>query len=100
MNFIQNLFIKQKEKNVTKKIFKSCNYKYICNYCKTNKIKVDFLGLTEAFYGQFIDSSGNIHERHDYNRGKVILTCDNNHVYISNYIACCECGWNNNNSLT
>jgi hypothetical protein len=100
MNFVQNLFKTQKEKNVTKKIFKYCNYKYTCNYCKTDKVKIDIIGLTEALYGPFMDSSGNTHECHDYNKGKVKLTCDNNHVSIVNYIAYCECGWSNNSSLT
>jgi hypothetical protein len=90
---------KPKIENKTKKIFKDCNYKYKCNYCGTTKIKVEILGLTEAFYGPFIDSSGNTHECHDYNEGKVKLTCDNNHVSITDYIACCECGWSNNSFL-
>ena len=56
------------------------------------------IGLSEAFYAPFIDSSGNTHECHDYNHGTVNLTCVNNHVSIVDYIACCECGWNNNKS--
>ena len=98
MSFIRNLFIKQRENiNNKNKIFKCSNYKYTCNYCNTYNVKIDVLGLTEAFYGPFVDSSGNTHT-HDYNNGKVKLTCDNNHVSIVKYIACCECGWNNNKS--
>ncbi len=96
MNFIRNLFIthKNKEKNVIKKIFNPCNYNYKCNYCKTDKVKIEILGLTEAFYGPRVDLSGNTHT-HDYNNGQVKLTCDNNNISIVEYIACCECGWNN-----
>ena len=121
MNFIRNLFIKQREntentenienteknigstkknieKNAIKRIFKPTNYKYICGYCNTYNVKIDVLGLTEAFYGSIVDLSGNIHECHDYNNGQVKLLCENNHISIVEYIACCECGWNNNKS--
>ena len=92
MNIIRNLFIKQKENTLDKKIYKSTDYEYLCDYCKTDKVNIEFLRVTEAFYGSFVDSSGNTHT-HDYNQGKVKLTCVNNHVSIVNYIASCECGW-------
>jgi len=96
MNFVQNLFKKQKKKDESK-IFRYSNYKYICNYCGIDKVKIDIIYLTEAFYGPFTDPSGNTHS-HDYNKGKVKLTCVNNHVSITEYIASCECGWTNNKS--
>ena len=93
MDYLVNLFTRN---NITKtKKYKCINYNYKCNYCETNKVKIDIIRLTEAFYGPFVDSSGNTHECHDRNEGEVKLTCENNHVSIVDYIACCECGWNN-----
>jgi hypothetical protein len=37
MNFVQNLFKKQKKKDESK-IFRYSNYKYICNYCGIDKV--------------------------------------------------------------
>ena len=102
MNFIQNLFKNKKEEidnsnnNIIKR-FREVDYKYSCSICKTDKVKIKIIGLTEAFYGPFVDSSGNTHT-HDYNSGEVELICDNNHKTTTKYIACCECGWTNNKS--
>jgi ribosome biogenesis protein Tsr3 len=79
-----------------KKKYKPIKYaSYKCNNCDKKIIKVEVLGLTEMFCAPYTDSAGNIHSLHDYNRGQVKLTCEDNHISTAGYIACCECGWTN-----
>lgn len=85
MYFFRNLF-RSKEKI---KEYKPIDYEYICSICKTYKVKIEIIGLTEPFYGPFygpfVDSYGNKHLQHDYNTGEVELTCESNHITKTAY---------------
>jgi hypothetical protein len=103
MNYLKNFFkhnehTNKNQENQVKKIYKELQYKYTCDVCGSYEVKVNILGTTEKFCGPYTDYDGIIHTCHDTNEGEVELTCANNHITHTNYIASCECGWNSKNS--
>ena len=75
--------------------YNQVSYEYKCTICNQKMKKILEECLTEIYCDEFIDEKGNSHKHDNINYGYAIILCINDHKTKQEYIAACECGWNN-----